>query len=168
MNMKSYLKGLGTGIIITTLVFAIALKIQPSSKLESQETTTAGSVLNSTKKATETEAVSTDNQNETSGTSAAQESQTSQESGTASQDTTATSGTESAGEKKNVTVEISDAPYAETACKVLQEAGIIDDWKDFNQYLMDSGYETLVRNGSYDLYAGEDYDSIAKTITGRN
>lgn len=171
MKMKSYLKGLGTGIIITTLVFVIALKIKPNtSGISQQQTTTAASILNSTKKAVEsTQAIEDESESDQEDATDNSSEDVTKEN-TTSENSTSKSEMVSDGASdstKTVSVEISDAPYAETACKVLENAGIVSDWSKFNQYLMDSGYEKLIRNGTYDLYPGEDFESIAKTITGR-
>ena len=54
---------------------------------------------------------------------------------------------------------------SEMVAKVVQEAGLVEDWDDFNRYLISKGYSSKIRTSNYRLPIGVSYDEIAKEIT---
>ena len=52
--------------------------------------------------------------------------------------------------------------------KKLKRAGVIDDADDFNKYLSEGGYDSLIQPGTYIIPKDADYDTIIKMITERN
>ena len=68
---------------------------------------------------------------------------------------------------QSITVVLSNISGSENAAQAIANAGVIDDWKDFNRYLENSGYAVKIHNGTYTLLKGQDYESIAKIITGK-
>lgn len=78
---------------------------------------------------------------------------------------TAEAGTNQAETK---TVEITRGADSETVARKLEEAGIIDDAEDFNQYLEQGGYSNRIMMGTYELTPGEAYASLAKKIAGES
>ncbi|MGF7144741.1 hypothetical protein HNQ56_003173 [Anaerotaenia torta] len=55
--------------------------------------------------------------------------------------------------------------YSGEVSKVLEEAGLIQDAKDFNQYIIKKGKASVIRVGSFTLPMGATYDEIIKEIT---
>ncbi len=55
--------------------------------------------------------------------------------------------------------------YSGEVSKVLKEAGLIQDAKDFNQYIIKKGKASVIRVGSFTLPMGATYDEIIKEIT---
>ncbi len=52
-----------------------------------------------------------------------------------------------------------------TVAREMKEAGILQNDKKFDQYLVDSGYATKIREGTYKIPVGASYEEIAKIIT---
>ena len=47
----------------------------------------------------------------------------------------------------------------------LENAGIIDDADDFNDYLCENGYASNIQNGKFTIASDMSYREIAETIT---
>ncbi len=47
---------------------------------------------------------------------------------------------------------------------LLQDAGIIDDYLDFDQYLNDNGYSTQIRINDYEFNSNMTYEELAKAL----
>lgn len=50
-------------------------------------------------------------------------------------------------------------------CKIIQDAGIIDDYMDFDNYLNSNNYSTKIRVGSFELNSDMTYEEIANILT---
>jgi len=169
MKLKFYLRGLGVGVLVTTLILTVANGIRNSQSTLLENPSTVASVLNTSK--AETKAANTEQtieqKNETSA-------QTKSEVVTqAPVETLAEKVTEATIVEKvevvnqSITVVLSNISGSENAAQAIANAGVIDDWKDFNRYLENSGYAVKIHNGTYTLLKGQDYESIAKIITGK-
>jgi cell division protein YceG involved in septum cleavage len=66
-----------------------------------------------------------------------------------------------------VVVQIPGGSYSASVCRVLQNAGAIDDAAAFDAYLVSRGIDRYIRSGTYYITAGSSYEEIAKLITGR-
>ena len=51
---------------------------------------------------------------------------------------------------------------SELFAQAVQKAGVIDDWNDFNKYLLDSGYAYQLQIGEFKIKKGMSYEEIAK------
>ena len=49
--------------------------------------------------------------------------------------------------------------------EMLQDAGIIDDYKDFDRWLDATGYSTIIRVGEFIFHKGMTYEEIAEVLT---
>ena len=182
MKLKYYLRGLGIGLIVTTLILTISNhQRNTTSANDHNQTETTGSVLAYTTQAAtqENSTEQADNQNDKESADAQKdstESGTKQADGSnkedASSNTTAEKSTESnkttdlSGQNgDSVTVTIKDAYYSAIAADILYKEGIIDDKTEFNSYLSTSGYATKIKDGEYTLKKGDSYENIAKIIT---
>lgn len=177
MKLKFYLRGLGIGILVTTLILTVDYRVKDSQKTLTNNASTVSSALNLSK--TETKAVSTEKSTEQK-TEQKTEQQTSTtepttevatESVTKNTTETLTESTQQIETVKDtsntIAVVLSNISDSESAAQVIQNAGIIDNWIDFNNYLTKSGYAVKIHNGTYNLFKGQDYESIAKIITGK-
>jgi hypothetical protein len=63
------------------------------------------------------------------------------------------------------TLEIQSGMNTEEIARTLMDASIIDDDKDFEQFLTDEGYSTIVQVGTFELNNNMTYDEIARSIT---
>lgn len=67
------------------------------------------------------------------------------------------------GEKATLTVYKGE--HSLTVAKRMQELGLIEDYKDFDDYLCDKGYSRYVNSGVYKIEQGLSYEELAKIIT---
>ena len=68
---------------------------------------------------------------------------------------------------QSVVVQIPGGSDSASVCRVLQNAGAIDDASAFDAYLVSRGLDRYIRSGTYYITAGSSYEDIAKLITGR-
>ena len=54
---------------------------------------------------------------------------------------------------------------SEAVAKVIEEAGLIDDWEEFNRYLISNNYSSKIRTNNYSLPLGVGFKEIAEKIT---
>ena len=66
-----------------------------------------------------------------------------------------------------VTIVVKKGMTSEAISRKLEEAGIIDDWYGFNQYLLKNKLNGILRIGSFKIEKGASYDKIAKILTKR-
>ncbi len=192
MKLKYYLRGLGIGIIVTTVLLMIAFAlhkpvmsdadvinrakqlgmIMPEDEetlqsTENTETTEATEVSETTEENTETVQTETDTENPaTTEEPAATE--------TPDQTDTVTTDTEIAGTENtdNGTIE-GAAPYTlvvnrgdvcRVVCENLQANGIVDDSEAFRKFLAQKGFASSISVGSYTIPYGLDYEEIYQIL----
>lgn len=192
MKLKYYLRGLGIGIIVTTVLLMIAFAlhkpvmsdadvinrakqlgmIMPEDEetlqsTENTETTEATEVSETTEENTETVQTETDTENPaTTEEPAATE--------TPDQTDTVTTDTEIAGTENtdNGTIE-GAAPYTlvvnrgdvcRVVCENLQANGIVDDAEVFRKFLAQKGFASSISVGSYTIPYGLDYEEIYQIL----
>lgn len=160
MKIKSFIRGMGCGIIIASLVILLTLykdgyfkndskKNSDGKKVKTENTTcSSNDVIKETK-----EEINKDTEKK--------EETTKEE--TTEQETTIQETTES-GDK--VTIEISKGTSSDDAAKVLKEAGLIDDEKAFDDFMKENNYESKLKIGSYSIEKGADFEQIAQKIMG--
>ena len=71
-------------------------------------------------------------------------------------------------EKKNtekVRFEIKGGEYSDTVCQKLKAAGLIDDAKAFNEFLVQKDYDNGILPGIYDIPKDATYEEIAALLT---
>jgi hypothetical protein len=208
-KLKYYCRGLGTGILVTTLL----LIARPSSGQESltneeiiaraealgmmriesltdlpqpSKEDTASSeeetVPSQKETATETaETVATTQETETAATEAETSeagtetfetkpstAETSNSKTESSSSDTNSSTNDAASDSQTATITISRGNGSLTVSRALEAAGLIDDAKDYDQYLCDEGYDNALRVGVYHIPLGSTYEQIAKIITGKS
>lgn len=69
---------------------------------------------------------------------------------------------------EQIELSIVGGEYSDAVCKKLKRAGVIDDADDFNKYLSEGGYDSLIQPGTYIIPKDADYDTIIRLITERN
>ena len=70
-----------------------------------------------------------------------------------------------AGSEEHVTVTVRSGAGSLEICNRLKEAGLIEDARAFDQYLIDQGYSKRISVGTYSIPVGADWEKIAKIIT---
>ncbi len=66
---------------------------------------------------------------------------------------------------RNITVSFETIQSSEAAAQLLEKAGIVDNWRNFNSYLVNNGYDRKVSGGTFSFSGNESYKEIAGIIT---
>ncbi|MCI8635691.1 MAG: endolytic transglycosylase MltG [Eubacterium sp.] len=204
MKLKYYLRGMGIGIVITTLLFMIFISIHKNDGTgqsvgepqQNTESKTVAQLQESTQEAlveTETAQPVLEKNQKPSDVSGQKDKNTETN---LAPDKTAPADT-AKGEKpetpetpkpekkpepesetqpqppkqqepqkeEKVRIEISGGQYSDTVCKKLAEAGLVDDAKAFNDYLVQKDYDNSILPGVYEIPKGATYEEIAVLLT---
>ena len=181
MKLKYYLRGLGIGMIVTALILGISFshrqgqetqtltddqireRAEQLGMVDSSELTLAAlqnSVQQQAQENTETEeAMTTTSEPETT---VAPEN-TMEPEATPQPETIVAS--EAA---QTVTVTVKKGASSGSVSSRLQEAGLVEDAKTFDNYLCNNGYSRSINPGTYEIVPGTSEEEIAKIITGKH
>ncbi len=175
MKLKYYLRGLGIGIIVTTLILAV------SGSVETEQLSDDEIIARATKLGMFMPGENTEQMEETELTEAGEENgRTESGDGTeqsdgigAFDDEVQTNGSEAVeeGEQSEKTqsresfwLMVRQGDAGEIICEALALNGVIDDANAFEQYLMEEGYATSIRVGLYEIPYGLSYEEIATIL----
>ena len=152
MKLKYYLRGLGIGIIVTTLVLMVAFSGKKE-KLSDQEIMQRAEQLGmvmADEGQTET------GTEENTGTEAQPETE---------QDVQNTeAGTEENADENTVAFTVKSGESSDTVAFNLYKAGLVDDATAFNRYMISKGYDSRLRTGDFKIRSGASYDEILKVL----
>ena len=187
MKLKYYLRGIGIGMIATTIILMIAFAVHKEQPLSDEEIRTRaaelGMVMPGDLPASDKLADTEQSGNEKEGSGDSQkESQSAQEPAVEADaagekdakdqsDSTAPVSENNKEDKtqpeiiEQVEVTIVGGEYSDDVCKKLKKAGVIEDADDFNKYLAEGGFDNLIQPGNYVIPLDADYDMIIKLIT---
>lgn len=187
MKLKYYLRGIGIGMIATTIILMIAFAVHKEQPLSDEEIRTRaaelGMVMPGDLPASDKLADTEQSGNEKEGSGDSQkESQSAQEPAVEADaagekdakdqsDSTAPVSDNNKEDKtqpeiiEQVEVTIVGGEYSDDVCKKLKKAGVIEDADDFNKYLAEGGFDNLIQPGNYVIPLDADYDTIIKLIT---
>ncbi len=169
MKIQYYLRGLGIGIIVTALVMGITKdRKEPLTEAEIRAMALEiGMVDSNSLKLTDTQASGepdsfsgTPEPGEPSGDERPEEG----EDGEEPEEPEEPSGDEGQPDE-GITVEIEPGAGSRAICRMLEEAGLIEDADSFDRYLIDNGYSKRIRMGTYVIIPGTDPEEIARIIT---
>lgn len=188
MNWKHFLRGLGTGIIFSALIMLVAYMTSGSYKISDEDiierATKLGMVMEDRSIVSSEDNASSTEENNTS--AATTEKQTTEatteksisdtEATTAEQTTTEVVTTETVTTEKQteeepdttyttVEITVSRGMSSEEIAKLVQDAGIIEDYLDFDKYLNANGYSNKLSVNTFELHSGMSYEEIAKELT---
>lgn len=178
MKIKWFLRGLGVGIVVTALLLCITYRNTKENTNIIQQAKELGMVFpkNETESAEETA-------NRLAQEVKKQENveQTVTQSAVVAEDKELTEKEKKAKEKlessekdiKNAsafqngkkTFVVRSGLLSSSVSREMEEAGIIEDSKAFDEYLEKKGYGRMVRSGKYKIPEGADFETIAKIIT---
>lgn len=166
MKIQYYLRGLGIGIIVTALVMGITKdRKEPLTEAEIRAMALEiGMVDSNSLKLTDTQASGepdsfsgTPEPGEPSGDEGPGEGEDGEEPGEPSGD--------EGQPDEGITVEIEPGAGSRAICRMLEEAGLIENADSFDRYLIDNGYSKRIRMGTYVIIPGTDPEEIARIIT---
>lgn len=190
MKLKYYLRGIGIGMIVTTIVLMITFAIHSRQPLTDDEirerATELGMIMPEDLPDRDTLAsadmseqgdVGTDPQSpsDEAGDADASDGMTDAD---ADADADGKSDTDAQDKDKDknedqtqpevveqVEVTIVGGEYSNAVCQKLEKAGVIEDADDFNKYMSENGFDNLIQPGNYTIPKDADYDEIIKMIT---
>lgn len=172
MNFKYYLRGLGTGIVVTLIIVTISNSLR-GSKTASENAAQPSSV----QPTSAIEAILNNQRTTQAYGDAASEDATSADAASAdvtsadviSADTssaeTVSDNVQQGQQERNITVSFETIQSSEAAAQLLEKAGIVDNWRNFNSYLVNNGYDRKVSGGTFSFSGNESYKEIAGIIT---
>ena len=73
---------------------------------------------------------------------------------------------QNAGEVEEISITVAAGSGSESLAASLKSAGLIEDSKDFNTYMVDNGYSRKIRVGTFKIPVGSTYEEICKIVTG--
>ena len=177
MKLKYYLRGLGTGILVTTLILFIAYSYRDVGVKEKDTD-------KDNKTNVEQSSTSDDEKNSTSeSSSSTEESSSSEETtpeATTPEETTtpeATTPEETTPEETTVAPPVVDdtntvveftiySGYTSwDVAMILEQTGVVESAADFDYYLAVNGYDYRISTGVYTVKIGATYEEIAEMIT---
>lgn len=176
MNLKHFLRGLGTGIVFGALVMFVAFKMSGAVTLEDKEIMKRAEALgmvigteevSETVELAEQETETTEDKIKEATTEKITEEKTTE---ATTEKTTEEKTTEKTTEKKDdgevvkATITVTAGMGSTEVAKLLQDAGIIEDYLDFDNYLNQNGYSTQIRINTYTFTNKMTYKQIAEAL----
>ena len=187
MRSKYFLRGMGVGILVTVIIFAVSLvfyeptlsdeEIIEKAKALGMETSEETTAKEDSQTKDEETSKETDGEEQSTDTSTEEESKDSstdvstdedESSESESQDDNRSSNetaSESSSSSERVTFVVTPGEGSLKICENLYHAGLIDDPNTFNQFLEDKGYDKTISTGSYEIPKGSTYEEIANAIS---
>lgn len=162
MNFKYYLRGLGTGIVVTLIIVTISNSLR-GSKTASENAAQPSSV----QPTSAIEAILNNQRTTQAYGDAASADATSADviSADTSSAETVSDNVQQGQQGRNITVSFETIQSSEAAAQLLEKAGIVDNWRNFNSYLVNNGYDRKVSGGTFSFSGNESYKEIAGIIT---
>ena len=173
MKLKYYLRGLGIGVLVTTIILTIAHHAQR--KMSDADIIERAKELGMVMEEdtlfddSETKENQTTTQDPTTEQGTTQEPTTKEpvtEEPTTKEPVTEEPTTQKpTGNLKTVTFTVTDGMYSEAVTDILYKAGIITNKAEFNSFLEKNGYSRIIQNGKHTVNSSMTYEEIAKVIT---
>lgn len=190
MKLKYYLRGLGIGMIVTALILGISFshrqgqetqiltddqireRAEQLGMVDSSELTLAAlqnSVQQQAQENTEKTEASPEPETEEAMTTTSEPETTVAPENTMEPEATPQPETIVAPEAaQTVTVTVKKGASSGSVSSRLQEAGLVEDAKTFDNYLCNNGYSRSINPGTYEIVPGTSEEEIAKIITGKH
>lgn len=180
MNIKYYIRGLGMGVLVTTILLTVSNHMRNKNVqagFNDIQNQTQSVTQKETTKETKSFEVKTVQASTEKNTSSLAEKKTQEVTEAPTQKPTQMA-TQKPSEAKTepptkeskpsggrITVSLDNVGSSESAAQAIEAAGLVDDWRDFNRYLMNNGYDRRISSSTFEFEGNEDYEAIAKIIT---
>lgn len=177
MNFKSYLRGLGMGMVITTIILMATFAqnnreptnaeiVSMARELGMVETSAFLASQNTVADEKETRPEKTEESSE-AGTKTSPESGTDEPTEPSAEQHT-DEPTEQASDApvsgEQIIVEMNNFKQAYVAAELLESVGVVDDSEKFTEYLVENGYAGSLFNGTYTFTKGMPYEQVANIL----
>lgn len=191
MKLKYYLRGLGIGVLVTTIILAIALNRKPMELTDAQIKERAAQLgmvekgNQEDKKTNEKSEKTTEKipASSTVATTAVPETTQKTTEAVTTQGTTVPPATTQktivpvetqeqhpAAKPQDgtmITIEIGTYDWSNHVAEKLAAAGLVESAAEFDQYLIDHGYETKIRSGNHTFRMGASHEELAQELVSR-
>ena len=188
MKIKYYLRGLGTGIVVTAMLMALVAggnKTMTDEEIKSRaarlgmvaaDHTLRGNAQESIETQESQESIETQESQESIETQESQESMETQE----SQESVENQGSQESSESVEVpetsmtndggviSITIYRGNSSNVVAKYLADAGLVESASQYDAYLCRNGYDKCICVGDFEIPMGSTEEEIAKIITKRN
>ena len=184
MKLKYYLRGLGVGIVVTAVILTIANHL--GNKMSDEDIIKRAAKLGMVMKEDESLFPPTEPETTTpeptSSSPAEQdttavkpaEPETTTPEPTTPEPTTPEPTTPVPAEPQTsgvvihtATITVTSGMYSEAVSQRLEEAGIVNNWREFNEYLTSNGYAERLQTGTHSFNSEMDFNEIAEILVSR-
>lgn len=184
MKLKYYLRGLGVGIVVTAVILTIANHL--GNKMSDEDIIKRAAKLGMVMK--EDESLFPPTEPETTTPEPTSPSPTEQDTTAvkpAEPETTTPESTTPVPTEPETTTPVPAEPqtsgvvihtatitvtsgmYSEAVSQRLEEAGIVKNWREFNEYLTSNGYAERLQTGTHSFNSEMDFNEIAEILVSR-
>ncbi len=175
MKLKYYLRGIGIGVIVATLIMTVSSVIHNNNLSDEtiiKEAQKLGMIMpeNTEDKdslwgndSEETE-IQTENEVDSEPQTDAEDDPVETESISNTEDAQVPEDTQISVDESMAVVTITDTDAARHVSEKLQAAGLIEDSVDFRNYLANNGYATDIISGTFQIPKGSTYQEICDII----
>lgn len=187
MNLKYFLRGLGTGIVFGTLIMLVAYMMSGGYKISDEEVIERAKklgygIVEQNEKTTDAdteevkisiaEVTTADNTNENTSEAVVDTTEDNSTSEATDEITSEITSEEPTTETTDVqpstiikaTITVTAGMGSQNVARLLQDAGIIENASDFDSYLMKNGYATKIEIGTYEFNNSMSYQEIAEEL----
>lgn len=179
MKLKYYLRGLGVGIVVTAVILTIANHL--GNKMSDEDIIKRAAKLGMVMKEDESLFPPTEPETTTpEPTSPSPAEQDTTAVKPAEPETTTPEPTEpetttpvpaepqtSGIVIHTATITVTSGMYSEAVSQKLEEAGIVKNWREFNEYLTSNGYSERLQTGTHSFNSEMGYNEIAEILVSR-
>ena len=159
MKLKYYLRGLGVGIVVTAVILTIANHL--GNKMSDEDIIKRAAKLGMVMK--EDESLFPPTEPETTTPEPTTPVPTEPETTTPVPAEPQTSGIVI----HTATITVTSGMYSEAVSQKLEEAGIVKNWREFNEYLTSNGYAERLQTGTHSFNSEMGYNEIAEILVSR-
>lgn len=174
MKLKYYLRGLGVGIVVTAVILTIANHL--GNKMSDEDIIKRAAKLGMVMK--EDESLFPPTEPETTTPEPTSPSPAEQETTAVKpaepETTTPETTTPVPAEPQTsgivihtATITVTSGMYSEAVSQKLEEAGIVKNWREFNEYLTSNGYSERLQTGTHSFNSEMGYNEIAEILVSR-
>lgn len=184
MKLKYYLRGLGVGIVVTAVILTIANHL--GNKMSDEDIIKRAAKLGMVMKedeslfpptepettAPEPTSPSPAEQDTTAVKPAEQETTTPEPTTPVPTEPETTTPVPAEPQTSGVvihtaTITVTSGMYSEAVSQRLEEAGIVKNWREFNEYLTSNGYAERLQTGTHSFNSEMDFNEIAEILVSR-
>lgn len=174
MKLKYYLRGLGVGIVVTAVILTIANHL--GNKMSDEDIIKRAAKLGMVMKEDESLFPPTEPETTTpeptSPSPAEQDTTTPEPTTPVPTEPETTTPVPAEPQTSGIvihtaTITVTSGMYSEAVSQKLEEAGIVKNWREFNEYLTSNGYSERLQTGTHSFNSEMGYNEIAEILVSR-